>query len=85
MLLGDQYHVDCLRGDTVSQCALSLVAVHTTHTALLTTHLDIVRNVMMCAGRGRGRGRRGGDDEKSWVPCTKLGRLVKEKKIKVCR
>lgn len=37
------------------------------------------------AGRGRGRGRgRGGDDEKAWVPCTKLGRLVKEKKIKVC-
>jgi len=46
-------------------------------------------------GRGRGRGRggdrggrggRGGgrgrlDDEKEWVPCTKLGRLVKEGKI----
>jgi len=34
-------------------------------------------------GRGRGRrGRRGGDDKKEWVPVTKLGRLVKEGKIK---
>jgi small subunit ribosomal protein S2e len=33
-------------------------------------------------GRGRGRGRRGGDEEKEWVPVTKLGRLVKEGKIK---
>ncbi|KAJ1970493.1 40S ribosomal protein [Dimargaris xerosporica] len=36
-------------------------------------------------GRGRGRGapRRGRkDDEKEWVPVTKLGRLVKEGKIK---
>jgi len=34
-------------------------------------------------GRGRGRGRRGGGDEsKEWVPVTKLGRLVKENKIK---
>jgi len=41
-------------------------------------------------GRGRGdrRGRRGGrrgdkgDDKKDWVPVTKLGRLVKEGKIK---
>jgi len=34
-------------------------------------------------GRGRGRGRgRGGDDKKEWVPVTKLGRLVKENKIK---
>lgn len=40
-------------------------------------------------GRGRGRGGRGGrgrrggrDEEKSWVPVTKLGRLVKEGKIK---
>jgi len=43
-------------------------------------------------GRGRGRGRggdrgrggrggRGGDEAKEWVPCTKLGRLVKEGKI----
>lgn len=37
-------------------------------------------------GRGRGRGGRregrGGDgDDKEWVPVTKLGRLVKEKKI----
>jgi small subunit ribosomal protein S2e len=34
-------------------------------------------------GRGRGRGRgRGGDEEKGWVPVTKLGRLVYERKIK---
>eukprot|EP00899_Mesostigma_viride_P012625 jgi/Mesvir1/21363/Mv20847-RA.1 len=36
-------------------------------------------------GRGdRGRGRRGPrkPEEESWVPCTKLGRLVKEGKIK---
>ncbi|ORX96870.1 40S ribosomal protein s2 [Basidiobolus meristosporus CBS 931.73] len=36
-------------------------------------------------GRGRGgRGRRGGrnDEEKQWVPVTKLGRLVKDGKIK---
>lgn len=32
-------------------------------------------------GRGRGRGGRGGD-EKEWVPATKLGRLVKDGKIK---
>ncbi|KAF8292492.1 putative 40S ribosomal protein S2 [Trypanosoma cruzi] len=34
-------------------------------------------------GRGRGgRGGRGGSNEKEeWVPCTKLGRLVKEQKI----
>ncbi|ORY00280.1 40S ribosomal protein s2 [Basidiobolus meristosporus CBS 931.73] len=33
---------------------------------------------------GRGRGRRGGrkDEEKEWVPVTKLGRLVKDGKIK---
>ncbi|KAG5462883.1 MAG: hypothetical protein BJ554DRAFT_3049, partial [Olpidium bornovanus] len=30
--------------------------------------------------RGRGRGRK--DEEKEWVPCTKLGRLVKDGKIK---
>jgi small subunit ribosomal protein S2e len=30
---------------------------------------------------GRGRGDKGGDKEE-WVPCTKLGRLVKEGKIK---
>jgi len=38
-------------------------------------------------GRGRGRGRGGGrgdrkEDDKEWVPVTKLGRLVKENKIK---
>jgi len=35
-------------------------------------------------GRGRGRGGRGGrkDEEKEWVPVTKLGRLVKDGKIK---
>lgn len=34
-------------------------------------------------GRGRGRGpRRGDDEEEEWVPVTKLGRLVKENKIK---
>merc|ERR1712205_277413 len=34
-------------------------------------------------GRGRGRGRgRGGDDKDVWVPCTKLGRLVQQGKIK---
>jgi len=35
-------------------------------------------------GRGRGRGRRGGrkDEEKEWAPVTKLGRLVKDGKIK---
>jgi small subunit ribosomal protein S2e len=33
-------------------------------------------------GRRGGRGRREGDDKKEWVPVTKLGRLVKEGKIK---
>jgi len=36
-------------------------------------------------GRGRGRGRRGRrrrDDKQTWVPCTKLGRLVKSGQIK---
>lgn len=34
-------------------------------------------------GRGRGRGRgRARDDEKDWVPVTKLGRLVKDGKVK---
>jgi small subunit ribosomal protein S2e len=36
-------------------------------------------------GRGRGRGGRGGRGEKGkdeWVPVTKLGRLVKEGKVK---
>ena len=32
-------------------------------------------------GRGGGRGGRGGAESKEWVPCTKLGRLVKDKKI----
>ncbi|KAL6746775.1 component of cytosolic 80S ribosome and 40S small subunit [Haematococcus lacustris] len=31
-------------------------------------------------GRGRGRGRK--DEEEKWVPCTKLGRLVQQGKIK---
>merc|ERR1711967_195054 len=31
-------------------------------------------------GKGKGKGRKGGDKEE-WVPCTKLGRLVKEGKI----
>lgn len=36
-------------------------------------------------GRGRGRGRRGRrrrDDKQTWIPCTKLGRLVKSGQIK---
>mgnify|MGYP001310562315 FL=1 len=34
-------------------------------------------------GRGRGRGRGGrGKEEKEWIPVTKLGRLVKDGKIK---
>ena len=35
-------------------------------------------------GRGRGRGGRGGrgKEEKEWVPVTKLGRLVKDGKIR---
>merc|ERR1719424_901044 len=37
-------------------------------------------------GRGRGdrgdRGRRGAKGEDEWVPCTKLGRLVKDGKVK---
>jgi len=34
-------------------------------------------------GRGRGRGRGGGkDSEKEWVPVTKLGRLVRDGKIR---
>lgn len=32
--------------------------------------------------RGRGRGRGGKEGEKEWVPVTKLGRLVKDQKIK---
>jgi small subunit ribosomal protein S2e len=32
--------------------------------------------------RGAGRGGRGGKDEKEWIPVTKLGRLVKDGKIK---
>eukprot|EP00892_Ulva_mutabilis_P005613 jgi/Ulvmu1/3423/UM016_0042.1 len=31
-------------------------------------------------GRGRGRGKR--DEEEAWVPCTKLGRLVQQGKVK---
>ena len=33
-------------------------------------------------GGGPGRGGRGGKDEKEWVPVTKLGRLVKDGKIR---
>lgn len=32
--------------------------------------------------RGRGRGGRRRDEKAEWVPCTKLGRLVKDRKIK---
>ena len=32
--------------------------------------------------RGRGRGKREKGEKEEWVPCTKLGRLVKEGKIK---
>merc|ERR1712014_241956 len=34
------------------------------------------------ADRGGGRGRGRGKEEKEWVPITKLGRLVKDGKIK---
>jgi hypothetical protein len=34
-------------------------------------------------GRGRGRGARGGKaEDKEWIPITKLGRLIKDMKIK---
>merc|ERR1711963_738042 len=33
-------------------------------------------------GRGRGRGRGRGKEDKEWIPVTKLGRLVKDMKIK---
>ncbi|KAK9809117.1 hypothetical protein WJX72_009563 [[Myrmecia] bisecta] len=33
-------------------------------------------------GRGRGRARGRKDEEEKWVPCTKLGRLVQQGKIK---
>lgn len=34
-------------------------------------------------GRGRGRGRgRGKEDQKEWIPVTKLGRLVRDGKIR---
>ncbi|KAF9310548.1 hypothetical protein BG003_008431, partial [Podila horticola] len=32
-------------------------------------------------GRGRGRGRGGKEDKETWTPVTKLGRLVKDRKI----
>merc|ERR1712166_485179 len=40
----------------------------------------------MGKGKGKGKGKKGkkgkkGGDEKEWVPCTKLGRLVKDQKI----
>ena len=39
--------------------------------------------LFICSGgRGRGRGRKEGGDKEEWVPCTKLGRLVKDGKIK---
>jgi len=31
-------------------------------------------------GKGKAKGKKGGE-EKEWVPCTKLGRLVKDGKI----
>ena len=34
------------------------------------------------SGRGRGRGRGAADGEGVWHPCTKLGRLVKDGRIK---
>lgn len=41
-------------------------------------------NFSVChIGRGRGRGRgRGKEDSKEWVPVTKLGRLVRDGKIR---
>ena len=33
-------------------------------------------------GRGRGRGRRDAKPEDRWTPCTKLGRLVQQGKIR---
>lgn len=37
----------------------------------------------LITGRGRGRGRgRGKEDSKEWVPVTKLGRLVRDLKIR---
>lgn len=37
----------------------------------------------LITGRGRGRGRgRGKEDSKEWVPVTKLGRLVRDGKIR---
>lgn len=37
----------------------------------------------LISGRGRGRGRgRGKEDSKEWVPVTKLGRLVRDGKIR---
>merc|ERR1712216_744720 len=32
-------------------------------------------------GKGKGKGKGGGDKEE-WIPCTKLGRLVKDTKIR---
>merc|ERR1719456_764366 len=32
-------------------------------------------------GKGKGKGKGGKREEKEWVPCTKLGRLVKEGRI----
>jgi len=33
-------------------------------------------------GKGKGKGKGRGDGEKEWVPCTKLGRLVRDGKIR---
>jgi small subunit ribosomal protein S2e len=45
-----------------------------------------IGELCLCVGRGRGRGRgRGGagkEGDKEWVPVTKLGRLVRDGKIK---
>ena len=39
--------------------------------------------ITLLIGRGRGRGRgRGKEDQKEWVPVTKLGRLVRDGKIR---
>merc|ERR1712130_442354 len=43
--------------------------------------LDVVEEVEAGRGRGRGRGR-GKPEDKEWTPVTKLGRLVKDLKIK---
>lgn len=39
-------------------------------------------NDLIGRGRGRGRGQGGKDGDKEWVPVTKLGRLVRDGKIR---